>query len=79
MAEVIKNKIQLKRGSGAPSKGLLDVGEPGYDSKNKRLYIGNGLEVDATAIPNEAYVSQKIAEAALSGSGVDLSAYATKE
>lgn len=79
MAEIIKNKIQLKRGEGAPSKGLLDVGEPGYDSKNKRLYIGNGLEVDATAIPNEAYVSQKIAEAALSGSGVDLSAYATKE
>lgn len=79
MAEVIKNKIQLKRGPGAPSKGLLDVGEPGYDSTNKRLYIGNGLDVDATAIPNEAYVSQKIAEAAQSGSGVDLSAYATKE
>ena len=79
MAEIIKNKIQLKRGEGAPSKGLLDVGEPGYDSKNKRLYVGNGLDVDATAIPNEAYVSQKIAEAALSGSGIDLSSYATKE
>lgn len=61
MAEVIKNKIQLKRGPGAPSKGLLDVGEPGYDLINKRLYIGNGLEADATAIPNEDYVATKIA------------------
>jgi hypothetical protein len=63
MAEVIKNKIQLKRGPGAPSKGLLDVGEPGYDSKNKRLYIGNGVGNAPTAIPNEAYMSSEIAKA----------------
>ena len=32
------NKIQLKRGPGAPAVGALDVGEPGFDLTNKKLY-----------------------------------------
>ena len=78
MPTTIQNKIQIKRGNAAPSVGVLDEGEPGYDLKNKRLYIGNGLKNNPTAIPNEAYISSEIAKAQLSGTA-DLSAYATKE
>lgn len=35
------NKIQIKRGSGAPGPGVLDVGELGWDTTNKKLYVGN--------------------------------------
>ena len=37
------NKIQFKRGEGAPAVGVLDVGEPGFDLTNKKLYIGTGI------------------------------------
>ena len=37
------NKIQFKRGEGAPAVGALDVGEPGFDLTNKKLYIGTGI------------------------------------
>lgn len=37
------NKIQIRRGSGAPAMGVLDVGELGWDITNKKLYVGNGI------------------------------------
>ena len=43
-------KIQIKQGSGAPAKGVLDVGELGWDITNKKLYIGNGTDSSATLI-----------------------------
>lgn len=46
------NKIQIKRGSGAPASGVLDVGELGWDTTNKRLYVGNGSGQAATWISN---------------------------
>ena len=46
------NKILIKQGSGAPAKGVLDVGELGWDITNKKLYIGNGTGVDSTLIAN---------------------------
>ena len=46
------NKIQIKRGSGTPATGILDVGELGWDSTNKKLYVGNGSGQAATWIDN---------------------------
>ena len=45
-------KIQIKQGSGAPAKGVLDVGELGWDITNKKLYVGNGLNEAPTYISN---------------------------
>lgn len=53
MSTTIQNKIQIKRGNSAPTVGILDEGEPGYDLKNKRLYIGNGEDDGVpTCFPN---------------------------
>ena len=46
------NKIQIRRGSSAPSYGALDVGELGWDKTNKILYVGNGTNAYATKIAN---------------------------
>ena len=46
------NKIQIKRGSETPATGILDVGELGWDSTNKKLYVGNGSGQAATWISN---------------------------
>ena len=35
------NKIQVKRGAGKPNNDVLDSGELGYDTINKKLYVGN--------------------------------------
>jgi hypothetical protein len=35
------NKIQFKRGSGAPASSILSVGEPGFDTTNNKFYIGD--------------------------------------
>ena len=35
------NKILIKRGTTAPAAGKLSNGEPGWDSTNKKLYIGD--------------------------------------
>ena len=58
MSTTIQNKIQIKRGNSAPTVGILDEGEPGYDLKNKRLYIGNGEDdsVLPTCFPNSKEV-----------------------
>ena len=32
------NKIQIKLGTDAPKTGVLDIGEPGWDITNKKLY-----------------------------------------
>ena len=48
----MSNKIQIKRGAGAPASGLLDVGELGWDTTNKKLYVGNGSNSNATVIHN---------------------------
>jgi hypothetical protein len=44
------NKIQIKRGSEKPDAGVLDEGELGWDKKNKKLYVGNGDNSNATLI-----------------------------
>lgn len=53
------NKIQIKRGSGAPASGILDVGELGWDTTNKRLYVGNGSGQSATWISNTGATGAK--------------------
>ena len=65
------NKIQLKRGKGAPAVGALDVGEPGFDLTNKKLYIGTGITETPILInedfpsdyATQTFVINKIAEA----------------
>jgi hypothetical protein len=49
------NKIQIKRGAGAPSPGVLDVGELGWDKTNKKLYVGNGTDNPSTQINGFEY------------------------
>lgn len=44
------NKIQIRRGNSTPTAGVLDIGELGWDSKNKRLYVGNGEGQEATSL-----------------------------
>ena len=72
------NKIQLKRGKGAPAAGVLDVGEPGFDLTNKKLYIGTGIAESPILInkdfpsdyATQTFVTNKIAEAQLAGGTV---------
>ena len=45
------NKIQIKRGAGAPSPGILDDGELGWDIINKELYVGNTTTDGDAAAP----------------------------
>ena len=47
------NKIQIKRGSSAPSTGILDIGDVGWDYKSKILYVGNGLNSASTSISTQ--------------------------
>ena len=49
------NKIQIRRGSGTPTTGVLDIGELGWDATNKKLYVGNGSGQAATWISNTGY------------------------
>ncbi len=39
------SKIRIKRGTTAPVNGTLDNGELGFDTTDKRVYIGTGLTV----------------------------------
>lgn len=59
----MSNKIQLKRGTTSPGT-ILDVGEPGYDSWNKILYVGNGIGQQ----PTKYDLSQIISNLALNTS-----------
>lgn len=43
-------KIKTKTGTSAPASGVLDVGELGFDTTNKKLYVGNGTGQSATEI-----------------------------
>ena len=49
-------KLKLKRGTAAPSNTALDVGEPGFDSTGKKLYIGNGSGVAASGVSMDGHV-----------------------
>lgn len=42
-------KIKVKRGP-TPPGATLEQGEPGYDTAAKKLYIGNGVGNQATAV-----------------------------
>ena len=53
------NKIQIKRGAGAPASGILDIGELGWDTANKKLYVGNGPGQAATWISNTGATGAK--------------------
>lgn len=46
----MSNIITVKTGSNAPDSSALLTGELGYDSSNKRLYIGNGAGVNPTPL-----------------------------
>jgi hypothetical protein len=48
-------KLKLKRGTAAPSNTALDVGEPGFDSTGKKLYIGNGSGVAASGVSMDGH------------------------
>ena len=43
------NKVQTKRGTSGPGT-TLDVGELGWDTTNKKLYVGNGIGKSATQV-----------------------------
>lgn len=49
------NKIQFKRGPGAPAPDILDLGEPGFDTTNNKFYIGDS-EGNPILINEEAEV-----------------------
>ena len=48
-------KLKLKRGTAAPSNTALDIGEPGFDSTGKKLYIGNGSGVAASGVSMDGH------------------------
>lgn len=48
-------KFQIKRGNQAPSSGSLDIGEFGYDSTNKKVYIGNGPALNANGVSMDGH------------------------
>lgn len=54
-------KIIIKSGTNNPGT-KLDQAEPGYDKTEKRLYVGNGVGVQATAIPNKADLDKNYPE-----------------
>jgi hypothetical protein len=43
-------KIKVKTGSVAPPNGTLDTGELGFDSVNKKLYVGTGTGTNAATL-----------------------------
>ena len=45
------NKIIIKNGAGAPPKDALAVAELGFDTQNKKLYIGDTLETNLLINP----------------------------
>jgi hypothetical protein len=47
-------KFQIKRGLLAPGTGALAVGELGYDTVAKKIYVGNGPSLNPTIINNDA-------------------------
>ena len=57
------NKIQFKRGPGAPAPDILDLGEPGFDTTNNKFYIGDseGNPILINEDP-EVYASDTVAE-----------------
>jgi hypothetical protein len=66
-------KIKVKRGTVAPGLGSLDVGELGFNTATKILYVGNGSGQSATAFLSEADVvtslSTSLSGLSLSNSG----------
>lgn len=48
-------KLKLKRGTAAPSNTALDIGEPGFDTVGKKLFIGNGSGVAATGVSMDGH------------------------
>ena len=64
------NKIQIKRGSGAPGLGVLDDGELGWDKKGKKLYIGESLESIPIQISGVTSVNNKTGAVSLTASDV---------
>ena len=43
-------KLKIKRGASAPTNSILDIGELGYDTDGKKLYIGNGYGTAPTGV-----------------------------
>ena len=48
-------KLKLKRGTAAPSNTALDIGEPGFDTNGKKLYIGNGSGFAASGVSMDGH------------------------
>lgn len=69
------NKIQIKRGPSAPQANNLDVGELGYDTTSKKLYVGNidenGNAADPTLINKVESVNSKTGTVVLKASDVE--------
>lgn len=49
-------KIKIKRGTQNPASGALDVGELGFNTATKTLFVGNGTGQSASAFLNETDV-----------------------
>lgn len=55
----MSNTILIKHGRGRPSDGILKPYELGYDSENKKLYIGNAQnKTEAVSVEKANYASQ---------------------
>lgn len=80
------NKIIIKNGAGAPGNGVLSTAELGFDTQNKRLYIGDSESTNLLLNPPEVTVDLEGAnEGSANGINADTlgglvaSEYATKE
>ena len=50
------NKIIIKNGAGAPANDVLDIAELGFDTQNKRLYIGDSESTNLLLNPPEVTI-----------------------
>lgn len=80
------NKIIIKNGAGAPANDVLDIAELGFDTQNKRLYIGDSESTNLLLNPPEVTIDFNNAnQGTASGlnadtlGGLAASEYATKE
>jgi|688.fasta_scaffold17535_5 hypothetical protein len=48
-------KLKIKRGTAAPSNTALDIGELGFDTVGKKVYVGNGSGVAASGVSMDGH------------------------
>jgi hypothetical protein len=48
-------KLKIKRGTAAPSNTALDIGELGFDTVGKKVYVGNGSGIAASGVSMDGH------------------------